>query len=346
MIALLTALALHAGDPHRAHVARFQPPRAPQAAQPAQRQQPPAGVQPPPAAQPPAGVQVGVTISPDTVTVGDPFVVRVRVRAPLGAAIRFPAAPDSGGPVEALDPRVVRTADSTAAVDQTALYRLVAWDVGALPLGLADVVVQVGGADRPVTLGAARVNVRSVLPADSAARVPKPARDLVNQARPWWLRWLWLALLVLALLALLAWWLHRRRRRLVLAQPPVDPYELAEREFARVEALGLLEAGERGRFVALMVEVLRDYLDRQVDGALPSLTSTELVAALRGHPAVPAERLAAVLAEADLVKFARRPVGIERARELGREAQAIVRDVHAATRPPEAAVEQPAEVAA
>jgi len=309
------------------------------------------GAAPQPALDPPqvpsapaADVQLGVTITPDTVAVGDPFVVRVRVRAPLGATIEFPAAPDSGAQVEALDPRLVRTADSTSAIDQTAYYRLVAWDVGALPLGLGDVRVRAGGAERPVSLASARVNVRSVLPADSAQRVPKPARDLVDQSRPWWLRWLWLGLALLALLALLLWWLQRRRRPAVA--PAVDPYEVAEREFARVEALGLLEAGERGRFVALMVEVLRDYLDRQLEGVPPSLTSTELVAALRDHPAVPADRLAAVLTEADLVKFARRPVSSERARELGREAQAIVRHVHEATRPAEPEAAEPAQVAA
>jgi hypothetical protein len=298
-------------------------------------------------AAPPPGVQFGVTFSADTVTVGDPFVVRVRVRAPRGSALEFPAAPDTGAPVEALDPLVVRTAADTTAVDQTAEYRLVAWDVGDLPLGVGDVVVRSGGQSRPVALGNLRVHVRSVLPADSAQRVPKPARDLIDQLRPWWLRWLWAILLALALLALLAWWYFRRRRQQVDAAPALDPYEVAEREFARVHALGLLEAGERGRFVALMVEVLRDYLAREVPGAIPSLTSTELLAALRGTPAVPWERLGPVLAEADLIKFARRPVTADRARALGAEAQAIARDIHAnvlaAAAPPAAA---PAEAAA
>jgi hypothetical protein len=40
-----------------------------------------------------------------------------------------------------------------------------------------------------------------------------------------------------------------------------------------------------------------------------------------------------VLTEADLIKFARRPVSTDRARELGREAQAIVADEHVASQP-------------
>ena len=40
----------------------------------------------------------------------------------------------------------------------------------------------------------------------------------------------------------------------------VDPFAHAKAEFQRIEALGLLDAGERGRYVALMIDVLRDYL--------------------------------------------------------------------------------------
>jgi hypothetical protein len=113
----------------------------------------------------------------------------------------------------------------------------------------------------------------------------------------------------------------------------VDPFEQAEREFARIEALGLVDAGERGRYIALMVEVLRDYLAARYPAAPLSLTSIELLEALRGQRAVPNESLMRVLNEADLVKFARRPVSADRARELGREARAIVAQEHAASQP-------------
>jgi hypothetical protein len=42
---------------------------------------------------------------------------------------------------------------------------------------------------------------------------------------------------------------------------------------------------------------------------------------------MPVQRLATLLGEADLVKFARRPVTAERARELGQEARVIVHEV-------------------
>jgi hypothetical protein len=273
---------------------------------------------PPPA----SGVQIGVRATPDTVTVGESFRLVVRVRAPRGAEIGFPVGPDSGLDVEAVDPRVVQRSPDTTAVDETALYRLVAWDTGTQVAHLGTVVVTVAGTDRQITIAGDRVYVRSVLPADTARQKPKPARDIVPAGRPWWI-WLLVALAALALLGLLFWWWRRRRRRSV-APANVDAYDEARREFARIEAMALLDAGERGRYVALNVDTVRDYLAARVPAADRSLTSHELLHALRDTAVVPRERLAPVLEESDLVKFARRPITNARAAELAQEARAVV----------------------
>ena len=274
-------------------------------------------------------IKAGVTVSPDTVRVGDPFRVTVGIRAPLGATIEFPRATDSASSVQSLDPVSVRTSADTTAVEQYADYRVAAWDIGSQPIRLEDVLVKVNGIERHVPLTAA-VFVASVLPKDSALRVPKPPRPLFEtNPFPWW----WLAALIAALIiGLLIWWWMRRRRK-----PPVavivDPYERAQAEFQRIESLRLLDAGERGRYVALMIEVVRDYLAARYSAATLALTSTELQRSLHTAPHVPADRLARLLLDADLIKFARRPVSGERAREIGREARAIVADEHRASQP-------------
>jgi hypothetical protein len=286
----------------------------------------------PPAAQASSrGIQarLGVTVQPETVSVGDPFLVLVRVQAPLGSTIEFPEGPDSAAKVEALDARGMRPNADSSAIDITAAYRLAAWDVGDQPLQLGDIVVKLGGDERRLTLGRYQVVVRTVLPEDSAQRVPKPPRPPFEFPRPWW-HYLLAALAVLGIIGLLIWlWMRRKRPK---PEIDVDPYKLAEEEFARVESLGLVEAGERGRFVALMVEVLRHYLAARVDGAWTSLTSNELAAVVRKTRNVPADRLAAILAESDLIKFARRPVTAEGARTVAREARAIVKEVDDAIR--------------
>ena len=289
----------------------------------------------------PAQIQTGVTVTKDTVTVGEPFEVRVRVRAPLGAEIRFPANPDSSSMVQARDPRTVVTTDSVQALDQTATYRLAAWDVGIQPIVIGDVSVLLDGAadGRPVSVAQLRVFVRSVLPADSALRVPKPARPIWEvRAFPWWIL---AAILAAVAIGFLVWWWLKRRRRPAPAIV-VDPYVRAQREFTRLETMGLVDAGERTRFVALAVEVLRDYLAAREPDATLALTSRELVHVLRRNPHVPHERLSRTLHEADLAKFARFGLSEERARALARDAREIVQYEHEASKPPV----EPAEKAA
>ncbi len=274
-------------------------------------------------------LRMGVLVRPETVTVGDHFLISVRVRGPTGSTFDFPRAPTEGR-VEAVEtPRLV-PAEDTAAVEQTMIYRMVAWDTGAVVVPVGAVTATVAGSSRALPLQDVVVYVRSVLPADTALHQPQPARGIFGWLRPWW-HWLLAALIGLALLALLLWLLSRlRRRRRTLLASAVPPIKWAESEFDRIESLRLLEAGERGRYVALYVEVMRDYLAARLSGAPTSLTSTELLESLRERRDIPVERLAPILAEADLIKFARRPVTRERARELAGETRTAVNDVEQA----------------
>ena len=276
-------------------------------------------------------VQMGVLVRPDTVTVGEHFQLLVRVRAPRGSQISFPPGPDSGLSVEAVDPREVRTSPDSAFTEQTAVYTLVAWDTGWQAWHLGDFVVTTAEGDRRVAITGDSVRVRSVLPADSALRVPKPARDIMLAGRPWW-HWLLAALAALALLGLLFWWWRRRRPRRKESEG-ANAYETAVHEFERIASLGLIEAGEAGRYVALNTDAARDYLAARLgDDAQRSLTSTELLASISARAEVDIRRLAPLLAESDLIKFARRPVSPARARELGDEARGVVDDVEAAVK--------------
>jgi hypothetical protein len=272
-------------------------------------------------------VQLGVNVTSDTVTVGERFIAILRVRAPIGASIRFPAESDSAsssaitGTQLIGKPAIDSTVDSTS-ITMSAAYRLAAWDVGPQRLGLPDIAVTYRGKTGYVSVADRGVFVRSVLPDDSTLRVPKPPRPAIEITPFNWLPWLLaLAALVAAGLAWRLWIWYRNRRN-----APLDPFAAAQRDFARVEAMQLLQAGDTGRHAALMTDVMREYLAARVPEIERSHTSSELLSA-GGRIHGVAGGLGELLWRADLIKFARAGTARDEAEEIAAKARGTVQAV-------------------
>jgi hypothetical protein len=272
---------------------------------------------------------MGYRVSPDTVLIGQPFKLFIKVHALTGVRFEFPAGPDTvtlNGirPIELRGEKLVTMLADTA----VALYTLVAWDVGVQPLRFPDVRITLDRQERRLPLGGAFVFVKSVLPADTALRVPKPARPLIVLPVFNWL--LWLGLLAAAIVAALLWWAWRRYRN--RPKKPVDPYARAQQEFARIEQLRLLEDGRYAEYYAEMVDVTREYLAARIPGVRRSDTSSELLRTMQPRDGIESE-LPRLLGRADLVKFARANVALQEAREAGLALRAIVDHVEARLSP-------------
>lgn len=274
-------------------------------------------------------VQMGYRVNPDTVLVGQPFNLFIKVLAPKGVRFEFPAGPDTATqngvrPIELRGEKIVSMLGDTA----VALYHLVAWDIGTQPLRFPDVRVTFEGQERRPTLGGASVFVKSVLPGDTSLRVPKPARPLIVLPVINWM--LWLGLLAAAIAAVLLWWAWWRWRH--RPKPPVDPYARAQQEFARIEARHLLEDGQYAEYFTAIVDVTREYLAARVPGVRRSDTTSELLRAMQPRDGVEAV-LPQLLDQADLVKFARADAALAEARGAGRDLRAIVDSVEARVNP-------------
>jgi hypothetical protein len=272
---------------------------------------------------------MGYRVSPDTVLIAQPFDLFIKVLAPKGVRFEFPLGPDTTTqngirPIELRGEKIVTMLGDTA----VALYHLVAWEVGTRPLRFPDVRVTFEGQERRLSLGGASIFVRSVLPADSSLRIPKPARPLIVLPVINWL--LWLGLLAAAIAAVLLWWAWRRYRN--RPRPPIDPYVRAQQEFARIEARRLLEDGQSEEYFAAMVDVAREYLVARIPGVRRSDTSFELLRAMKPRDGIEAE-LPRLLERADLVKFARAEIGREEAREAGLALGAVVDHVEVRVNP-------------
>ncbi|MFL5574198.1 MAG: hypothetical protein ACJ78R_11870 [Gemmatimonadaceae bacterium] len=287
------------------------------------------GSQTPLAMQPELTVQMGYRVSPDTVVVGQPFNLFIKVLAPKGVRFEFPAGPDTTTengvrPIELRGEKIVSMLGDTA----VALYHLVAWDVGIQPLRMPDVRVTLQGQERRPPLGRAAVFVKSVLPADTTLRVPKPARPAI--VLPVFNWWPWLAALAALVAIGLLWWAWRRYRN--RPKRPIDPYVRAQQEFARIAAQRMLESGRSAEYFTAMVDVAREYLAARVTGVRRSDTTSELLRAMQPRDDIESE-LPSLLDRADLVKFARADVSREGAGEAGRTLRGIVDHVEARINP-------------
>ena len=277
----------------------------------------------------PIPIQMGYRVNPDTVIIGQPFNLFVKIAAPMGVRFEFPAGPDTAvqngvRPIELRGEKLVSMLGDTA----VALYHLVAWDIGTQPLRLPDVRAAFGGQERRLPLSGASVFVKSVLPADTSLRVPKPARPLIVLPVFNWLPWLLLAAAIIA--AVLLWWAWRRYKNRPKA--PVDPYVRAQREFERIERMGLLDVDRGPEYLALFVDVAREYLAARVPGVRRSDTSSELLRTMQPQDGIEAE-LPRLLERADLVKFAAEDLARDEARESGLAIRAIVDHVEARLNP-------------
>lgn len=269
------------------------------------------------------GALVDVTVQPDTVKIGAPFTVRIRVRAAKAATIRFPAPPDSADAVEAVDPRFLEEGTGTSStIDRTAVYRLVAWDVGIRTSRFAPVAVTLGGATQEFSVSVPSVIVQTVLPADTTDRIPKDVRAPSPEPSGLWRLWFILSVLAIGLV----WYFWKRRTRLAPLTPQVDAFVTASAAFAALAALALPAAGESARFVIASVDVMRAYLARRFPTALESLTPMELDAALAaaGAPVDDVKLRELLLIDAAL-RFARGTVSVDEAMALGASARGIVR---------------------
>lgn len=271
---------------------------------------------------PEAAGRVTFRVVPETVTVGQPFELRMTIVPPAGRVGIAPAVPDTGGIIEPLDPAEVTRRGDTLRVR----YRLLAWQTGVLTIPLAPVLMRRDSSDLSIATDM-RVVVRSVLPSDSARRVPRDARGLMATPARWWERWWqWMlgAVAIFTALYLLNRWRLRPRIAAVVDETPLARAEAA---FARLESRQLVSAGEGGRHLTLAAEIVRQYLADIEPSLMLSLTNAELLAAAAPIAALPQRQLVELFKQVDVVRFGGMPAVSATVQRSGGMARELVRDI-------------------
>ena len=163
--------------------------------------------------------------------------------------------------------------------------------------------------------------------------------DIEGPVRVDWLLWLGLgglAILILFLLAGIAWMVLRRRKAggAVSALVQRSPLEIALERLESLHHKGLnLEADP---FIVEVSDIVRDYLERSLAIPAKEQTSEEFLLALQNRPGLPQilqDHMPTFLAQCDMVKFARQSLAGQQRDDLLDTAENVVKETDSTLHP-------------
>ncbi len=283
-----------------------------------------------PTAPPP--VTVEAKLSNSTPTFGDRIELRVTLRHAAHVRVFFPSKPDLRPLlVDTRDPGRTESQTVGDVVVETAIVPALAVRSGALKLPAIEVpwtetdASGAQGRSGTVTIPPLRLTVKSQFAGDNLAEpAPPPApRPLVEENVPLEIGLLvaiMMAVSALATAGALRFYRDRAARR--APKPPTPAHTTALARLDELERSDRLQTAEAGSVFAELSEILRQYLGGRYRFLAIDMTTTELLAHLKGVAmrGVQLDEIASFAELSDLVKFAHVPASPD---ELRKEAQFV-----------------------
>ena len=120
--------------------------------------------------------------------------------------------------------------------------------------------------------------------------------------------WLWLSIVVLAVLFIIGLRRYRKQGGTLLAKKPEpNPYEVAMQRLENLKRRKLWEQGMEKEYFTFLTDILREYLEKRFGINAMEMTSREIIDSLSGNSEVKEKRgyMRDILDVADFVKFAK-----------------------------------------
>lgn len=259
--------------------------------------------------------QVRATIDSTQIHIGEEIKYSILVQADTTALVQLPEG-QTFLPLEVIESYPIDTSYAEQKMTLLKIYGLTQFDSGAYTIPQQRVII----GDKAFLTDSLRVEVANVAVDTTIQPMYNIRPPLEVGAKP--TNWTWLIILfALAFIGAIVWFFRKRKALLEEAEAELPPYEQAMEALKNLDQSPIANQGGNKDYYSALTEIVKRYLDREVDQAALESTSDELIARLRMHKDAghldfnleTLNKLDAVLKRADLVKFAKLELTSEQA---------------------------------
>jgi hypothetical protein len=253
--------------------------------------------------------QVSSSIDSTSIKIGEEIQYTIQVQVDSTDVVLFPEGP-TFAPLELIESYKLDTTFEQTKYRLIKKYGLTQFDSGHFTIPRQRILIN----NKPFFTDSLKVEVRDVV-VDTTKQKMFDIKPAVEVNRPPFdfkelLTWL---LPVLLVLGLIGYALFRRKKRKEAKEEVLPPYEEALVALKKLDDSHLLQENKSKEYYSHLTEIVKRYLDREVDDSALESTSDELIARLTLHKDAgnfdfdreTIRHLDQILKRADLVKFAK-----------------------------------------
>lgn len=278
-----------------------------------------------------SNAQVTSSIDSTSIKIGEELKYTIEVVADTTALVGF-----SEGqpflPLEIIESYKVDTTYENAKYRLIKKYGLTQFDSGTYTIPPQRVFI----GEKIYTTDSVSVEVRDVVVDTTTQKMYdiKPAMEVKSPPFSW--DWLYFILPALLVLGLLGYYLFRRKKKKDAEEKQLPPYEEAITALHVLDSSSLLKERKSKEYYSQLTEIVKRYLDREVDETALESTTDELIERLNmhkqaGHFEFDTEtirHLDQILKRADLVKFAKMEQAEGQAQADRATVESIINETH------------------
>ena len=280
-----------------------------------------------------AKAQVSSSIDSTQIKIGEEILYTITVQADTSDVVVFPEE-QTFVPLEMIEAYKTDTAYADSKLRLIKKYGLTQFDSGHYTIPPQRILIN----NIPYFTDSLAVQVNDVVVDTTKQKMFNIKPPIEVDAPPFnWeklLIWLLPILIVLGV----AFYLFRRKKRRDAAQKILPPYEEAIVALQKLDNSQLLKENKSKEYYSSLTEIVKRYLDREVDEAALESTSEELITRLTMHKQAgnfdfsmeTIRKLDEIFKRADLVKFARMSQAAGRAEVDRKSIEEIINETHEA----------------